>query len=982
MCSTFERSSRVRMTNEIRACSPGHSRRRATRSRPAGSLVPRTLVLARPPAMASSATQLQLLTGDGELEEGALVSFLAHNGAEGWNRRYRVVAVMGPQSSGKSTLMNHVFGTTFREMDHERGRSQTTRGVWLARASKPDSTGATDANSKQRPTLVMDLEGTDGRERGEDDTAFEKQTALFAMATADVLMVNMWCNDLGREVASGKPLLKVVFQVNLRLFTPRKTTLLFVIRDKSRTPEDRLLETLREDLRRIWDGITKPERHESSSFEDFFRLEFVALSHFEHAREGFVRDCEKMRRRFFVDEDTDAANDVSAAVPASGLAVSLREAWRAVRENRDLDLPAHGVMVATVRCEEIARERLKKLTEDGVAARVAKIAVAADDDARACGLGDAAREAIREHLVVYDEESKFFDETIAVAKRTTLKRALEEKLVPATETRLVRVAARLAERVRDALAAFSLKKKPKKPFSSSSSSAGKHSDERRSDEHSNVESRGFAAISEAALSDAREHWRAVVTDASPYPEVSNEVSNEVEVSKPSSDVTERSKSSESSSDSEDVFVRVVARASAAFEKEMERVIDSARADLVAETTRDLERSMERSVGSAIASALDDTAADLWDGVNAVVASRHARHVGALAAALAETGLGKGELDRLTLSASSKTRDAAEAKIHELTSVRNVVSLMKRAFSRSFSKDSRGLPRAWRASDDVARANALAQKEAARALALVAVSRLRDPREAFEKDAAEREARSHAAIEQALFDALVPSVDPQEPQEPREPNGGSRPEDETARVRKDGDSFSKTPPTTRKKSLPVEWAEEDSARVLLDPGACRDAWRAFESDIAYVVSQAMAAQAAAARGGAPNAPAWMYAALLVAGADEAFWLLRNPFTLLFFAAAFLFLRAVYRRLDVETAMRMGLVPGIMFLATRVVPAVMQVLSRLMEEGRDAHGLTVDKKEKEKEAPSRDGEAFDSARAPAISADGMKRRGGGAMMVPTD
>ena len=57
------------------------------------------------------------------------------------------------------------------------------------------------------------MEGTDGRERGEDDTSFEKQTALFAMASADVLMVNMWCNDLGREVASGKPLLKVVFQV-------------------------------------------------------------------------------------------------------------------------------------------------------------------------------------------------------------------------------------------------------------------------------------------------------------------------------------------------------------------------------------------------------------------------------------------------------------------------------------------------------------------------------------------------------------------------------------------------------------------------------------------------------------------------------------------------------------------------------------------------------------------------------------------------
>ena len=894
--------------------------------------------------MASSATQLQLLTGDGELEEGALVSFLAHNGAEGWNRRYRVVAVMGPQSSGKSTLMNHVFGTTFREMDHERGRSQTTRGVWLARASKPDSTGATDANLKQRPTLVMDLEGTDGRERGEDDTAFEKQTALFAMATADVLMVNMWCNDLGREVASGKPLLKVVFQVNLRLFTPRKTTLLFVIRDKSRTPEDRLLETLREDLRRIWDGITKPERHKSSGFEDFFHLEFVALSHFEHAHESFVRDCEKMRERFFVDEEASSStNDASAAVPASGLAVSLREAWRAVRENRDLDLPAHGVMVATVRCEEIARERMKKLAEKDAAARALKIADAADADARACGLGAATRETIREHLEVYDEESKFFDETIASAKRSMLKRALEEKLAPATEARLVRVAARLAERVRDLVC-------------------------KKSDP-------SFAAVSAAALSDAREHWRAVVTDASPY-----EAPYEDLGADSSSDVPKRSDCDDSAE--EDVFARVVARASAAFEKETERVVSSVRHERVTETTRDLERSMERSVGSAIASALDDAASDLWDGVNAVVAARHKRHVDALASALAEFGLEPNELDRLTGSASKKTHDAANAKIHELTSVRNVVTLMKGAFSRSFSKDSRGLPRAWRASDDVARANALAQKEAARVLALVAVSRLRDPRESSEKDAAEKEARSHVAIEQALFDALVPSLDPQEPQEPHDADdaalGGLGTDGDTKNAlrRRSSKTF------TKKKSLPVEWAEEDSTRVLLDPGACRDAWRAFESDIAYVVSQAMAAQAAAARGGAPNAPAWMYAALLVAGADEAFWLLRNPFTLLFFAAAFLFLRAVYRRLDVETAMRMGLVPGIMFLATRVVPAVMQVLSRLMEEGRDAHGLTVDKKEKEKEAPSRDGEAFDSARAPAISADGMKRRGGGAMMVPTD
>ena len=41
---------------------------------------------------------------------------------------------------------------------------------------------------------------------------------------ARVLLVNMWCNDIGREVASGKPLLKTIFQVNLKAgrcsFTP------------------------------------------------------------------------------------------------------------------------------------------------------------------------------------------------------------------------------------------------------------------------------------------------------------------------------------------------------------------------------------------------------------------------------------------------------------------------------------------------------------------------------------------------------------------------------------------------------------------------------------------------------------------------------------------------------------------------------------------------------------------------------------------
>ncbi|GJV28422.1 root hair defective 3-like protein, partial [Tanacetum coccineum] len=94
---------------------------------------------------------------------------------------YTVVAIMGPQSSGKSTLLNNLFHTNFREMDAYRGRSQTTKGIWMARCVGIEPC-----------TIVMDLEGTDGRERGEDDTMFEKQSALFALAVSDIVLINMW----------------------------------------------------------------------------------------------------------------------------------------------------------------------------------------------------------------------------------------------------------------------------------------------------------------------------------------------------------------------------------------------------------------------------------------------------------------------------------------------------------------------------------------------------------------------------------------------------------------------------------------------------------------------------------------------------------------------------------------------------------------------------------------------------------------------
>lgn len=61
---------------------------------------------------------------------------------------------------------------------------------------------------------------------------FEQTTSLFALAMADVLVINMWTHDVGRSTGSNYDLLKVIFEVNLKLFKQESAKkLVFVLRD-------------------------------------------------------------------------------------------------------------------------------------------------------------------------------------------------------------------------------------------------------------------------------------------------------------------------------------------------------------------------------------------------------------------------------------------------------------------------------------------------------------------------------------------------------------------------------------------------------------------------------------------------------------------------------------------------------------------------------------------------------------------------------
>ncbi|MCJ1258618.1 Dynamin-like GTPase that mediates homotypic ER fusion [Lignoscripta atroalba] len=288
---------------------------------------------------------------------------------------YHLISVFGSQSTGKSTLLNHLFGTEFGVMS-ESERKQTTKGIWMSNNKRDQADGG--AKTMADNILVMDVEGTDGRERGEDQD-FERKSALFALATSEVLIINIWEHQVGLYQGANMGLLKVVFEVNLELFlkdtksNPR-SLLFFVIRDHlGTTPLANLRNTLVQDLTRIWSGLSKPPGMEKSKIEDYFDFAFVALPHKILQPERFVSEVEKLGTRFR-EAHRDPRRDLLRGdqefeggiflpeyhrrIPADGFSIYAEGVWDQIVNNKDLDLPTQQELMAQFRCDEISREVL------------------------------------------------------------------------------------------------------------------------------------------------------------------------------------------------------------------------------------------------------------------------------------------------------------------------------------------------------------------------------------------------------------------------------------------------------------------------------------------------------------------------------------------------------------------------------------------------------------------------------------------------
>ena len=230
-------------------------------------------------------------------------------------------------------------------------RGQTTKGVWMA----------ADYRSK---ILIIDCEGTDSKSRSEQDRGkFEHSSSLFALAMSDILIINMWTSDVGRYTASNYGVLKIVFEMNLKLFeqkTAKKIIIFLRDFDPTRNRKDKIECLILEDIHKIWSDIKIPEEYAGKGPENFFSFEFITLPHLIYREKDFTEEIVNLRKRLDKDNPNYFFSNLSSIknVPADGLKQYINQIWNDIMNDKDLDIPSQREMLANYRCTEIKNKLL------------------------------------------------------------------------------------------------------------------------------------------------------------------------------------------------------------------------------------------------------------------------------------------------------------------------------------------------------------------------------------------------------------------------------------------------------------------------------------------------------------------------------------------------------------------------------------------------------------------------------------------------
>ena len=589
----------------------------------------------------------------------------------------------------------------------------------------------------------------------------------------------------------------------------------------------------------------------------------------------------------------------------------MREIWKAVQENRDLDLPAHAIMVATVRCEEIAT-----MCADAVEASdaIGMLCERANTpNASECTtLGKEIEAIAKTGFDVYDAETAFFDKNVRDMKRRELAGKLTTVFKPTLEAHFTNVSKKLLTKVRRELdAGF----------------------------ESGFEKKSTKKFSQMALSlreDSINEWNEHVANSTPTENIDG------------------------------WNFEIVKDLTRLFHKDLEETVDHEKTEKSALMARNVERTFSRQVSTSILGAVDEFSREicvvdddddksedaeaalkrrqrreekkysLWPAARLAYRASEKKWIEPLESALLNFDLPRDAFDSRKNEAENAIKIASNGACFEAGD--KASEFMRQSFSAYFNKTKEGIPRVWTSSDDVGKIARLARLNAVNVLANICINRIGAdmPRlkavamTQFQTDEAKtfsKEERMKIAKVEKTLRTLVPGVmnktgEEGEKQEEESLSGGLK-------TKNPEEEMIAQPP------FPSEWSlklcDTKASDVILSPSECRQHYRRFESETTHFVAQALHAQQNAKKDGLfGGAPVWMIFALFVLGWNEIVYFLTHPFRLMFFVFLGLYARAILRQINAKEAFKLGVVPGCAFLVAKGVPAAISIFQKLIEQ----------------------------------------------------
>lgn len=281
-----------------------------------------------------------------------LTDYLSKRIGEVHTSNYKSIAIIGAQSTGKSALANHLFGTNFQVMDSKVKRTQTTRGIFVQ---------PVEGNPTASTFLIFDVEGTDSESRQDYGSRFEKILCTFALVVADVLIVNMFTTDVGRNKGSSMQLLKTILQINVKLFKNeiRPKKVIITLRDFSQ--DENIEEIERKFHNALQDFLKDIETSTKVVLKDVIEYKLSTLPHYTFQREAFDQRVKEIKKEFIEGEIFPKGK---SSVPLNGLEKYLQSIWEKIKSDETLDIPNEQVLVSIYLCDKAINQVLDEMEND------------------------------------------------------------------------------------------------------------------------------------------------------------------------------------------------------------------------------------------------------------------------------------------------------------------------------------------------------------------------------------------------------------------------------------------------------------------------------------------------------------------------------------------------------------------------------------------------------------------------------------------